>query len=249
MKLGDPRSRLIFVVLGLWTFLSSSLAASVQDGANLLLRETRENITQMAQGLKAKAGVYFLFKTEAKPSLIDFESDVRREFANFIQGVPKDRGVLLYLQVEEGTRKGRINFSSGYGLRGAMSLETVRSILRDQILLFRQDLSNQTSLVGGIRDYFALLEEFSEGGKWEKNLPAEDVNGLFTRGKILWLLMILFVSLCVVTVIYVYSKGKCPRCGSRVHVNFRPLYKRESGYKRIKIIKCFDCNYFRKYLF
>ncbi len=247
--MGDLRIRLLFFLLGLGLFLSSQLVAAVQDDANLLLRKAREEINRASQELQEKIGVTFLFKTESKSSLAGFEDDVRREFADFIKGVPKDRGVLLYLQIEEGTLNGRINFSSGYGLRGAMSLDTVRSILREKILLFRQDLSNQASLVEGIRDYFTLLEEFSEGGKWEKDLPEQGMGGFLTRGKILWLFMILFVSLCIVTVIYVYSKGKCPRCGSRVHVNFRPMYQRESGYKRIKIIKCFDCNYFRKYLF
>ena len=238
-----PLQCLLFL-LGSTCFLQAS---SIRDEANLLREQTRASIEKMAEELFVKTGTKFLLATESRDEITDFDVDAREAFAQFIQDVPEYRGIMLYIQVEQGTDRGKIRFSSGYGLRGIFEFENVRRILKDEILRFREDLSNQQPLVDGIRSYFRVLAELPE----DVISPDEESGFLrfMTRDKILWLFGVLFVSFCIVSVIFLYYRTRCPRCSSRVHINIRPLYKRDSQYKRIKIIKCFDCNYFRKYLF
>ena len=83
----------------------------------------------------------------------------------------------------------------------------------------------------------------------QENVKIGDIQTGLSKKSLFWLLIGLFASLVLVTVFYIVGKRRCPECGSRLHVNIRPLYRTDSPYKRIKIIKCFDCNYFRKYLF
>jgi len=220
--------------------------AYINDQADLLREASRQTIEEMARDLHQKTNTYFLLLTESKEKITDFDDDAREVFSNFIQDIPDYRGIMLYIQVEKGTDRGKIRFSSGYGLRGIFEFEAVRKILKEEILKFREDLSNQQPLINGIQSYFKILidkeVESVQGGSggFMEFLSGE---------KILWLVGLLIVSLCIGSVLFLYSKTKCPRCNSRLHINIRPLYKSESPYKRIKIIKCFDCNYFRKYLF
>lgn len=225
----------------------------VQDDADLLHQETRQTIQQMSEQFRNDTGTVFLVKTELRSDLNAFDKDSGNAFARFIQNVPGEKGMLLYFQMQRNSLKGRVNFSAGYGLQGAFQLTDVRRILREKILHFRHDISDQQILIQGISDYFQVVKNFK--------IPIENPMGPsdtiklggfktgLSKRSLFWLMIGLFVSLVLVIIFYVISKRRCPDCGSRLHVNIRPLYRTDSPYKRIKIIKCFDCNYFRKYLF
>lgn len=228
------------------TILSAAPEFFINDQANLLRAETRNAIEQMSADLLERSQTYFLLLTETREQIGDFDEDARKVFGKFIQDVPDYRGMMLYIQVEKGTDRGKIRFATGYGLRGVFEFEKVRRILKEEILKFREDLTNQKPLIDGLRSYFEILSD-SQIGR-DPELDA-DFFSLFLGKKIIWFLGLLIVSICIGSVLFVYSKTKCPRCSSKLHINIRPLYKSESPYKRIKIIKCFDCNYFRKYLF
>ena len=200
----------------------------------------------MSSDLLERSQTYFLLLTESREQITDFDEDARKAFGKFIQDVPEYRGMMLYIQVEKGTDRGKIRFASGYGLRGVFEFEKVRRILKEEILKFREDLTNQKPLLDGLESYFEIL---MDNQPQPSSLSENNYSGFFAGKKIIWLLGLMIVSICIGSVLFVYSKTKCPRCSSKLHINIRPLYKSESPYKRIKIIKCFDCNYFRKYLF
>lgn len=225
----------------------------VKDEAELLHQDTRELIQEMASQFRNETGAVFLIKTELRSDLSLFEKDSANAFARFIQDVPGEKGMLLYFQMQRNSLKGKVNFSAGYGLKGAFQLEEVRRILREKILHFRHDMSDQQILIEGIGEYFQVIKGFKLPDL-EPSSPNEMIKlgGFQTRlskKSLFWLFIGLFVSLIAITIFYVVSKRRCPECSSRLHVNIRPLYRTDSPYKRIKIIKCFDCNYFRKYLF
>ncbi len=232
-------------------------ALSVQDDARLLTQKTREDIEVLAANLAIKTRTEFLFRLEEKENIENFETDSRAEFSKWIRNVYQARGIMIYLQIEKNSQRGRINFSSGVGLQGAIERDSVRRILREKILAFRQDLSQQEPLVEGIREFFQLIEQFFTQNPSLVQLPPittdmtnPDVSFLSQhRDKILIFAFILLASFVITVVLFVYSRRKCPRCGSRLHINVRPLAHGDVKYKRIKIVKCLDCNYFRKYLF
>lgn len=226
--------------------LSAAPQLFINDQANLLRAETRNAIEQMSSDLLERSQTYFLLLTESREQITDFDEDARKAFGKFIQDVPEYRGMMLYIQVEKGTDRGKIRFASGYGLRGVFEFEKVRRILKEEILKFREDLTNQKPLLDGLESYFEIL---MDNQPQPSSLSENNYSGFFAGKKIIWLLGLMIVSICIGSVLFVYSKTKCPRCSSKLHINIRPLYKSESPYKRIKIIKCFDCNYFRKYLF
>lgn len=237
-------------LLLLMAFTSVRAGVYVQDNANLLLETTRESVELLSHELQVELGIVFLIRTEKKESLNSFEENARVAFSEFIRRVPGDRGVLIYLQVDEVGVSGKINFASGFGLKGALDEIRVREIIRQKILQFTENISEQDGLVEGISELFEQLRQYhgeSQMGLEESPMVS---NGLgISRNHLFKILIFLFVAFVIVGIWYAISKSKCPRCGSKIHVSIRPLYKSESPYKRIKIIKCFDCNYFRKYLF
>ncbi len=225
----------------------------VQDDADLLSRETRQSIQQMAAQFYDDTGTVFLLKTDIRSDLSLFPQDSTNAFANFIRNVPNEKGMLLYFQMKRNSQKGKVNFSAGYGLQGAFQMVDVRRILQDKILHFRHNMADQKVLIEGVSEYFLVVKNH----KTTQNVslgPSDtvkigDIQTGLSKKSLFWLLMGLFASLVLVTIFYIVGKRRCPECGSRLHVNIRPLYRTDSPYKRIKIIKCFDCNYFRKYLF
>ena len=246
----------LFIFLTWWVSIVCVQAQGwihVQDDADLLSQETKQSIQQMAADFRDDTGTVFLLKTDIRSDLSLFQQDSTNAFANFIRNVPNEKGMLLYFQMKRNSEKGKVNFSAGYGLQGAFQMIDVRRILQDKILHFRHNMADQKVLIEGVSEYFLVVKNH----KTSENLsvgPSENVKigtiqtGLSKRS-LFWLLIGLFASLVLVTIFYIVGKRRCPECGSRLHVNIRPLYRTDSPYKRIKIIKCFDCNYFRKYLF
>jgi len=225
----------------------------VQDDADLLSQETKQSIQQMAAEFRNDTGTVFLLKTDIRSDLSLFSQDSTNAFANFIRNVPNEKGMLLYFQMKRNSQKGKVNFSAGFGLQGAFQMVDVRRILQDKILHFRHNMANQKVLIEGISEYFLVVKNHRSTQNISPG-PSDTVKiGAIQTGlskkSLFWLLIGLFASLVLVTVFYIVGKRRCPDCGSRLHVNIRPLYRTDSPYKRIKIIKCFDCNYFRKYLF
>tara|TARA_B100000674_G_C37953894_1_gene968590 strand:- start:5 stop:760 length:756 start_codon:yes stop_codon:yes gene_type:complete len=225
----------------------------VQDDADLLTQETKQSIQEMAAQFHDDTKTVFLLKTDIRSDLSLFKQDSTNAFANFIRNVPKEKGMLLYFQMKRNSQKGKVNFSAGYGLQGAFQMVDVRRILQDKILHFRHNMADQKVLVEGIGEYFLVVKNHKTS-ETDSLGPSDTVKiGTIQTGlskkSLFWLLIGLFASLVLVTVFYIVGKRRCPECGSRLHVNIRPLYRTDSPYKRIKIIKCFDCNYFRKYLF
>ena len=114
-------------------------------------------------------------------------------------------------------------------------------------------MADQQVLIEGVSEYFLVVRNHKTAKNVSvgpsENVKIGDIQTGLSKKSLFWLLIGLFASLVLVTVFYIVGKRRCPECGSRLHVNIRPLYRTDSPYKRIKIIKCFDCNYFRKYLF
>jgi uncharacterized membrane protein YgcG len=239
-----------FFLLLFTLIIPLSWASAVEDDANLLNQRTIKKIEQLGMQLQQEVGVQLLFKTEEQYAIKQFENDSRLAFARWIRQVPQARGVFLYIQVEQKTSKGRINISFGYGLKGGIDQAAMQSILNDKILLFCNDLSNQAALVDGIAQLVSKLREHFENNRHKLDHEEETSKQIFlTREKILWLLLVLFGSLGVTIVVFVFKKRTCPQCGARLHVNVRPMVRGDGRFRRIKIIKCLDCNYYKKYLF
>ena len=225
----------------------------IQDDADLLSQETKQSIQQMAAQFHVDTGTVFLLKTDLRSDLSLFQQDSTNAFANFIRNVPNEKGMLLYFQMKRNSQKGKVNFSAGYGLQGAFQMVDVRRILQEKILHFRHNMADQQVLIEGVSEYFLVVRNHKTAKNVSvgpsENVKIGDIQTGLSKKSLFWLLIGLFASLVLVTVFYIVGKRRCPECGSRLHVNIRPLYRTDSPYKRIKIIKCFDCNYFRKYLF
>ncbi len=247
---------LLFILLTWFTSIVCVQAEGwihVQDDADLLSQETKQSIQQMAAQFHDDTGTVFLLKTDIRSDLSLFQQDSTNAFANFIRNVPSEKGMLLYFQMKRNSQKGKVNFSAGYGLQGAFKMVDVRRILQDKILHFRHNMADQKVLIEGVSEYFLVVKNHKSAQNTSLG-PSDTVKiGAIQTGlskkSLFWLLIGLFASLVLVTIFYIVGKRRCPDCGSRLHVNIRPLYRTDSPYKRIKIIKCFDCNYFRKYLF
>ncbi len=233
---------------------SPVFAIHVEDEARVLAQSTRQQIETLAAGLSESSGIQFLLKTGEARSLSGFEQDALSTFAGFIQKVDGARGVMLFIQMEKGSRKGRINFSMGSGLEGALGRDEVRRILDNRVLSFRQDLKQQDELVSGIAEYFGKLEEWAAAHPPGVMLPPPDPSGAPpSPARFLkswpWIIGILLAGFIIGLALFAYGRRSCPRCGSRLTVSIKPLSHSDGRFRKIKITKCFECNYFRKYLF
>ncbi|MBW7874840.1 MAG: TPM domain-containing protein [Candidatus Cloacimonetes bacterium] len=240
----------LFLVL---TLISVFEALPVQDDALLFSPESRQAMEQMAQELELSTGIRFFVLVEETFHLENFDSSSRSAFARFIEPVANTRGAMIFLQLEKGSRRGRVSFSLGLGLQGAMEREAVREILKDMIQALSRDQNYQKKLVEGVSRFIKNLKDYAQKSPAVSPDPEKqstlEVEPAVSSSKFFWIASVLLISFIISLALFVWSRRKCPRCGSRLHVNIRPLSHGESRYKRIKIIKCFDCNYFRKYLF
>ncbi len=228
-------------------------ASPVQDDALLFSPESRQAMEQMIGDLEVRTGIRFFILVEETFHLENFDSSSRSAFARFIEPVKNTRGAMIFLQLEKGSRRGRVSFSLGLGLQGAMDREEVREILKGMIHALSRDQNYQKKLVEGVSRFVQSLLEYVKRNpevNSEQEVPQSlEIEPTVSSSKFFWIVSVLLISFIISLALFVWSRRKCPRCGSRLHVNIRPLSHGESGYKRIKIIKCFDCNYFRKYLF
>ncbi|PCJ18777.1 MAG: hypothetical protein COB02_10105 [Candidatus Cloacimonadota bacterium] len=243
--------KLAYIFYILCTFSTTfALGYPVQDDANLLNPSTRHSVEEISSELYQKTKTSFLFKSFEKDSLKDFEKNCSNTFALWIRNTNQARGIMIYLEVDKKTRKGRINFSCGYGIRGAFKESDVQSILKNKIMLFQNDTSKQKLFIEGIQEIAERVEIYFEGKMHLKyaNLK-EHSSQVLSKDKIVYFLVLFLVCLFITILILLYSKGRCPRCNSRAHINIRPIMNGDTKYKKMKIVKCFECNYFKKYLF
>ncbi|MCO4783939.1 MAG: TPM domain-containing protein [Candidatus Cloacimonetes bacterium] len=227
-----------------------ALGYPVQDDANLLNPSTKKTIEEISSDLYSKTKTSFLFKSFEKDSLKSFDSNCANVFALWIRNTNQARGVMIYLEVDKKTRQGRINFSCGYGIRGAFKESDVQSILKNKIMAFQEDVTQQKLFIEGVREISERIQIYFDGKHHLKYSSLKDHSSqVLSKDKIVYFLVLFLVCFFITALILLYSKGRCPRCNSRAHINIRPLMNGDSRYKRMKIVKCFECNYFKKYLF
>jgi uncharacterized membrane protein YgcG len=224
---------------------------AISDDAGLLTGETRAAIAESARKMRTDFGVHFLLKTEERQEINNFERESKDYFVDWIQNVASAKGVLIYMQIEKNSMKGRIKMSFGYGLKGFIEPERMQVILNEKLLPFCNDLSAQGSLIEGVDAFFTeIAGHYNGDGGDGASIPlsGDDSSYYFWR-KVAFVVIPLF-SLVLTLLIFVYKKRKCPECGARVHVSIRPTVRSGEGrYNRIKIVKCLECSYYKKYLY
>lgn len=236
-----------------WFLQVSLLCAdpAVSDDAGLLTGETRSIIVESARKMRTDFGVHFLLKTEERLEINNFERESKEHFEKWIQNVASAKGIFIYMQIEKNSMKGRIYMSFGYGLKAFIEPEKMQSILNEKLLPFCNDLSAQNSLIEGVNAFFAEISGRSGvTGEADVSSSSSGTEGsyLFWR-KVAFVVIPLF-SLVLTLLVFVYKKRKCPECGARVHVSIRPTVRSGEGrYNRIKIVKCLECSYYKKYLY
>lgn len=223
----------------------------ISDDAGLLTENTRAIIIDSAYRMQLDFGVHFLLQTVEKMEIKNFERESKDHFTHWIQNVPAARGILIYMQIEKNSMKGRINMSFGYGLKGLIEQERVQQVLNDKLLPFCHDLSDQKSLIDGVNAFFSEIQKRYQNGLSSGTLPANLNDGMaYVFWRKIAFAMIPICSLILTVLVFVYRKKKCPECGARVHVSIRPTVRGGEGrYSRIKIVKCLECSYYKKYLY
>jgi uncharacterized membrane protein YgcG len=223
----------------------------VQDDKNLLSKENREAIELMAARLKEDTGVCFLFKSEENNALSRFDRTSKDVFSQWIRTVPMNKGFLLYIQMEKDSKEGRAAIFFGHGLRGSSIVKNeMQKILNEKIIPSCSDPKLQNKFLDGIGALLKTIEpHYKKGKQKEPDEPVQSFDWSGVKRGAAIAVIALIAGVLFVYFALIRRSRICPKCGAKLHSNVRRAFRGEGKYSRIKIIKCLECNFYKKYLY
>ncbi len=217
-------------------------AQYLDDRAELVIPELREQIVENCREIEEKTRIRVLIKTMRIANLSDGQSQVENFFAEWIRTIGMDkRGILIFALLPEGAAHGKVHLRVGIVTR-----EMGEKIL-NQVILPNNAINNDgTGFLEGVKAIRRmLLDELKrDASRVGAGSQAFDLKGFLWTSKEIVLALLVGLFLCYI----IFFVERCPRCNGALKVTSEML--KEPGVNTLglqrKVYACERCGFSRR---